>query len=324
MVFLVAAAFAIVLAPVARRVGLSAGLVDRGNDPLLNIHAGPVPVLGGAAVLAAAAGALPVSDGPVPATPFIALAVAFAAGMLDDIVSLGAMPRTLALVGAGAILVAGDVRLDAFGPLAVPATIALVLACANGVNFLDGQDGLAAGVAGIAALGLAGLAAGTGGFGVGLGLALAGALTGYLLWNRSPAKMFLGNGGVYALGVCLAALATEASADSGWRGVLGAAVCLGVVAFELVSTVARRARARSPLVRGDRRHSYDVLNETFGSRNAVTGSFWAVSAVLAGLGLAVDSIPFPAGAALAGLSCAIAAIAGERLWGRRAAEVTKE
>ncbi len=136
------------------------------------------------------------------------------------------------------------------------------VACCNAVNMVDGQDGLAAGLGAIAALGLAAVLA-AGAFATALPLALAGALAGFLVWNRPPARIFLGDGGAYAVGVLLAASAAQAT-SAGWHGLLAAGACLGVFAYELVATIARRLASSAPTVRGDRDHSYDRLAERAG------------------------------------------------------------
>jgi UDP-N-acetylmuramyl pentapeptide phosphotransferase/UDP-N-acetylglucosamine-1-phosphate transferase len=92
----------------------------------------------------------------------------------------------------------------------------------------------APGLVAIAGVGLALLVGGTGA----APLAATGAACGFLLWNRPPARAFLGDGGAYALGVLLVAGAADASA-SGWPGLLAAGACLGVFAYELLSTVVR-------------------------------------------------------------------------------------
>jgi UDP-GlcNAc:undecaprenyl-phosphate GlcNAc-1-phosphate transferase len=137
--------------------------------------------------------------------------------------------------------------------LAVLATVVLV----NAVNLLDGLDALASGVALAAAVGLAWV---TEGDGRALALALAGALAGFLVWNRPPARVYLGDGGAYLLGTVLAELWALSWRPGGSAGRPVAAVLL--VAVPLVDTgvaVLRRRRSGQPLFQGDRAHVYDQL-----------------------------------------------------------------
>ncbi len=316
MPFLGALVVSLVLTPLAAKLGSLGGIVDRpGND--LKIHAAPVPVLGGPAVVVAA---LAVAAGIGPGYPVaiaIGVGVALAAGLLDDLRPMPPWSRVVLLILAGAVLVAGGVRLDPLGVFAGAAMVLVTVACANATNLLDGQDGLVGGLGLVAALGLAALAAG----GVtssdaSLGLALAGSLAGFLVFNRPPARIYLGNGGAYAVGALLAVLAALVVADSGWKGVLTSGICLGVFVFELVLTTMRRIRTRRPMATGDRQHSYDLVAERIG-RTRSTFVFWGAGIVAAGLALLADTLG-TLGAAGVAVVGAVAAAAVWRRWSGRA------
>jgi UDP-GlcNAc:undecaprenyl-phosphate/decaprenyl-phosphate GlcNAc-1-phosphate transferase len=277
--FLTAFVVVAVLTPVSAAVGVRAGLVDRPGA--LKIHARPTPVTGGlAVVIGVLAGAL-LTDG---IDPWLvgAVVLVLVVGMLDDLRSLPPWTRLLAQAAAGGLLLAGGFEILP-GPLGPPALILATIAACNAVNMLDGQDGLASGLAGVAALGLAAIAAGAG---ASLALALAGALGGFLLWNRPPARIFLGDGGAYALGVLLTASASSPAPS--WRHATAALTCLGVFAFELVTTVLRRRRTDAGATRGDRLHTYDRLTVRTGSRWRSTLVLWAFGAVFALIGVAID------------------------------------
>jgi UDP-GlcNAc:undecaprenyl-phosphate GlcNAc-1-phosphate transferase len=170
-------------------------------------------------------------------------------------------------------------------------TAAIVVATANAMNLLDGQDGLAGGVSAIAAASIAGVTAAAGGVVVvALGLALAGGLGGFLVWNRPPAKVFLGNGGAYAVGAALASLAAGATELDGMRGAAAAGLCLAIPAVELVLTVARRLGSGTRLAQGDRLHSYDLVTSRVGVGRS-TLVFCCLGAVAGGLGIAAALTP---------------------------------
>jgi UDP-GlcNAc:undecaprenyl-phosphate GlcNAc-1-phosphate transferase len=213
-----------------------------------------------------------------------AVAVALGAGVADDVHPLPPWVRVQFQIAAGLLLGAGGFRFGPEGVVGVIGIVLLVLACTNAVNLLDGQDGLVGGLGAIAALGLGWLAEGDA---RALGLAVAGALTGFVVWNRPPARIFLGNGGAYALGVLLAVLVAAVTMSDGVRGVLGAGLCLGVFASELVTTVVRRLASGASLAEGDRRHSYDLLSARLGSRTGSTVAFWMVGALCAGVALMI-------------------------------------
>jgi UDP-GlcNAc:undecaprenyl-phosphate/decaprenyl-phosphate GlcNAc-1-phosphate transferase len=283
--FLIAAAVAVIASPVLAAAGKRLGLVDMPGE--LKIHGSPVPVTGGAAVVVAVfTGTALVGRGD----PWIAAAVCLAlgGGMVDDARPLPPWVRLVVQVAAGAVLAAGGSRLQPFGALGAPGLILATVACCNAVNMVDGQDGLAAGLGAIAALGIAGVLAASG-LEAALPLAVAGALIGFLAWNRPPARVFLGDGGAYAVGVLLTASAAQATAI-GWHGLLAAGVCLGVFAYELVATILRRLVSAEPTVRGDRDHSYDRLGVRIGSRTAATVVMWALGTLAALMGIAVSKM----------------------------------
>jgi UDP-GlcNAc:undecaprenyl-phosphate/decaprenyl-phosphate GlcNAc-1-phosphate transferase len=288
MPFLLGLALGLALVPAARWAGLATGLVDEPGDRL-RIHDRPVPLLGGVAVVAAALiAAVPSRAGLSPWVAGAAI-LALLVGLTDDMRPLPVWLRLAAQAAAGGLLVAGGLRLAPFGPLAAAAVVVLVLLAANAVNIIDGQDGLAGGLVAIATAALVGLAGWSARPPEGaLGLGLAGALVAFLVWNRPPARIFLGNGGAYALGTLLAALV--AGVSDGWAVLAAAAICLGVFAFELVFTVVRRFRAGEPVTAGDRRHSYDLLSEGIGGRIGSTLIFWGAGLLVGAAGLLVGTL----------------------------------
>ncbi|HEX9890532.1 MAG TPA: MraY family glycosyltransferase [Actinomycetota bacterium] len=310
MRFLIALAAAGVLTPVAGWAGRAVGLVDRPGA--LKIHLAPVPLTGGLAVVAVAIAVPALLGFPLPVAVLGAVLVALAAGTADDARPISPWLRLAVQVGAGLLLVAGGLRVAPFGILGAAGVVVVVIACTNAVNLLDGQDGLAGGLCAVAALGLASLnpALGTG------ALVLAGALCGFLLWNRPPARVYLGNGGAYAVGVLLAAMSVGAAGTS-WRGVLGAGAVLGVLVFEFTLTLARRIRARSAVAEGDRLHSYDLMARAVG-RGASTVAFWGLGLVAALVGLLLARGPLAAGAAAAAVTAVGGALLVARLWSRHA------
>jgi UDP-GlcNAc:undecaprenyl-phosphate GlcNAc-1-phosphate transferase len=284
--FLIAFAAAFVFCPVLAAVGMRLGLVDRPGA--LKIHRGSVPVTGGPSVVAAVllgVGLVGYGDVWVAAAACLALG----GGLIDDVRSLPPWARLMVQASAGAVLVAGGLRLEPLGELGGPGLVVATVACCNAVNMVDGQDGLAAGLGVIAAVGISAVLAATG-EAAALPLAVAGALAAFLVWNRPPARMFLGDGGAYAVGLLLATSAAQATAE-GWLGLLASGACLGVFAYELVSTIVRRLASAVPTVRGDRDHSYDRLGDRLGSRSTATLLMWASGVVAALVGLAVLKMP---------------------------------
>lgn len=315
--FLLALGLGVLLTPLAGLLGTRLGLVDRPDGGALKVHARPVPLTGGLAALASAAIALALLGGLPSPWSVTAVGVALAVGVADDRRPVAPWPRLLGLALAG-VLAALGAPLEPLGALRPVGTVLLVLACANGVNLLDGQDGLAGGLAALAALGL-GLVGSLASSGADVrpALAVAGGLLGFLVWNRPPARVFLGNGGAYAVGTWLALLVAEASEGGGWHGLLACGVVLGVFAFELASTVVRRVAAHASLASGDRDHSYDVVAAELGSRARATAAFLVAGGAAAGLGGLAAASGLGVTAAVGGAGAVLAGLWGVRLWRHR-------
>ncbi len=283
--FVIAAAISLVLTPAAIALGVRLGLIDRPGE--LKIHERPVPVTGGAAVAVAASVALAVS-GALDPWLLVALAIALVLGSVDDLRSISPALRLAGQSAVGMALVLAGFRFGPLGFLAAPALVLVVVATCNAVNVVDGQDGLAGGVAVLSALGLAAVLAREE-LSVTVPIVCAGAVAGFLVWNRPPARVFLGDGGAYVIAVLLSAGVGQAS-TVGWHGVLAAGACLGVFAYELLSSMARRLASRGPAMLGDRDHSYDRLARVLGSRAISTGVMLAVAGVAAAIGWAIAGL----------------------------------
>ena len=319
MPFFVAITLALVLTWAARWLGLATGLVDRPavadrppDEDELKIHTVPIPVLGGLGVVVAVLVALLATGSGVPALAVAGVVMATAIGLVDDARPQPASVRLVALAAAGVPIAVG-LPLDHIGFPARVGVVVLLLLLANAVNLMDGQDGLTGGLGAIASVGLGAVVAANGGDAV-LALVVAGALVGFLAWNLPPARVFLGNGGAYGLGALQTILAAQATEQHGWHGLLAAALCLGVFAFELTFTVVRRLVGSQRLATGDRRHSYDLLGRSRGNRDRSTLALWTLGAVSAGAGYASDQVSLAAAGAMLGVAFVIGTAAGGRLW----------
>lgn len=159
--------------------------------------------------------------------------------------------------------------------LAWVATTFWIVGLMNAVNWLDGVDGLAAGVGMIAALIFGWHALRIGQITVAaFPIALAGALAGFLAFNFPPARLFLGSAGVYLLGYNLATLA--------FLGPAKLATALLVLALPLLDGVWRiidRLRSgRNPLS-GDRGHLHFRLLDGGRSPRQIVLLYYGIAAL---------------------------------------------
>jgi len=274
--FAVGCGAALVLTPLARRVAMRAGIIDRPVG--LKIHTLPTPLMGGVAVYLAFALAtllvLPLSP------PVVGLLVgglaAVVVGVLDERFNLPVSLHAAGQVAVAFFTVVAGVGIvhtvsNPLGGLAapgirLPAVIGLIVTLLwlvgmmNTVNFLDGLDGLAAGITCLAAILLAVWAAEPQRFlltgnphheDLLLPLALAGALVGFLPYNWHVARIFLGDSGSMFLGLALGALSIVGPAK-----LATALLVLLVPVLDVAWAIVRRQLSGRSFLAGDKQHVY--------------------------------------------------------------------
>jgi phospho-N-acetylmuramoyl-pentapeptide-transferase len=248
-------------------------------------------IIGG--VLATLAG----HPGAVPA--IVALAVGGAIGAADDLSKLSrgsigiparlklpvqlvlAIPVTwLALSAAG--------WHEAWLPLPPPLLFVLgwvgVVAAANAVNITDGMDGLAGGLSVIAIAALVLFVPGAPAGEKAVAMTLCGALIAFLIYNRYPARVFMGDTGALAIGYGLAVFAIQ-------QGFLIVLPVIGLVfVLETLSVIIQVAYFKA--TGGRRVFKMTPIHYTFHhegwSENRIALSFWGAGLVsaLAAVGVA--------------------------------------
>lgn len=195
-------------------------------------------------------------------------------GLIDDRRALGALPKlgVMLLVSALAVVLT-DSRLltmldGAVGGswLSIAMTTLWLVAVINAINFMDNMDGLASGVVGLSGAMFLIAALLGGQWFVAMMLALVvGASVGFWVWNRPPARIFMGDGGSLVLGYMLGLLTVRTTyysapagggfeASDGWYALFMPLCVLAVPLYDMVSVTAIRiSQGRSPFV-GDTQH----------------------------------------------------------------------
>ncbi len=139
-------------------------------------------------------------------------------------------------------------------------TMVWVLGLTNGVNFIDGVDGLAAGVCAIAAGSLCLIEIPKAPWAAGVSAALCGACLGFLRFNFHPAKIYLGDAGALLLGFWLATISLAAAAKTAAATtLLLPLVVMGIPVLDTLWAIWRRTLARQPVWRADRGHLHHRL-----------------------------------------------------------------
>jgi UDP-N-acetylmuramyl pentapeptide phosphotransferase/UDP-N-acetylglucosamine-1-phosphate transferase len=164
----------------------------------------------------------------------------------------------------------------AAGWLAPPVTLCWLLFATNAMNFIDGLDGLAGGVAFIAAGFLAGIAATHDGwFAYAASLLLAAGIAGFLPFNFPRARIFMGDVGSQFCGFMLAVLAVVASRFQGLQlSFLLVPMLLSGVLFDVGFTLLRRALAGERVTAPHRGHLYQIAQRSGVPATAVTLVHW--------------------------------------------------
>ena len=229
----------------------------------------------------------PYFRGVIAASAAIAV-VAF----LDDLydwpftVKLGAQVLA-ALVAVGSGLYVEVYRIPYFGPLdigwlGIPATLVWILFATNAMNFIDGLNGLAAGVALIASAFLCLIAVEQGGWFIYFAaLMLAAGLLGFLPFNYPRARIFMGDVGSQFCGFVLAMLAVAASRfDAVELSFLIVPMLLSGVLFDVAFTLLRRGLAGEQVTVPHRGHLYQLAQRSGLPAIWVTAIHWG----FAGLG----------------------------------------
>jgi UDP-N-acetylmuramyl pentapeptide phosphotransferase/UDP-N-acetylglucosamine-1-phosphate transferase len=243
-------------------------LLDHPNER--SSHSVPKPRLGGAGIFAAflpAAVALGVIEGS-PARLFLVLAATAtisALGLVDDLRPLPARWRfALQLAAAAAVVTTGDAArasplLDHLPwPLPQLFLVVWIVWLTNLYNFMDGIDGLAGGQAVLACLGIAVAAFSIGTTTTGwLALLLGAASLGFLVFNFSPASIFMGDVGSTTLGFFFATVPFLPEARPIPIEVVGLALCLFVL--DATVTLIRRVTRRERWFEAHRTHYYQRL-----------------------------------------------------------------
>lgn len=283
------------------------GIMDVPLGEVKEVHSLPTPRLGGLAIFPAffaavlVAWLLPVeradtSEAVRTLGLLAGAAVVFLLGVWDDLRDLPPAPQFVVLALASALPVTTGVRLTAIpnplsgeqvvlpAALAVAVTVFWIVGAATTINWIDGLDGLAAGVVAIAAAILALRTLWLGQLSVALlPLALFGCCLGFLLFNRHPARIFLG-GGAYLLGYLIGAISLIGGPKSATL-----LLVLGVPIMDVGWRIVSRLRAHRLPVYGDRGHLHHRLFDLGLSQPQVVVLYYVVAALFGLLAVALPS-----------------------------------
>jgi UDP-GlcNAc:undecaprenyl-phosphate GlcNAc-1-phosphate transferase len=229
-----------------------------------------------------------------------------AMGLIDDLRSLAPWPRLIAQTVIGSVIAfvivnngtigtpfgGGDLAADAGNGswLNTLVTIVWIVGICNSINFFDNLDGAASGAIAIAALGVFFIAFDRGQELVSaLSIVTAGATIGFLMWNKSPAKIYMGDAGALFLGVIIsvATIRLNPGITPIWQSLAIPVMLLAVPLLDTcVAVFSRVARRLSPLTGGKDHLSHRLVRAGL-SRRVAAVSLWSASGVCAVMAVGV-------------------------------------
>ncbi|MFZ4639123.1 MAG: glycosyltransferase family 4 protein [Nodosilinea sp.] len=317
--FLISAGVVLLTTPIVRRIGLQSGQVDMPGGR--KVHQKPMVRLGGVSIFLGTFIALLVvwfsggfldSAGHHLAPPeeyqiwgvTIGGLAFFLIGLTDDLFGLSPLTRLVmqSVVAALAWQVGVSINfltIPFYGLVSLPAVISLpitviwLVGMANAINWIDGLDGLAAGVSGIAAaimlvvcLFMNQPAAAV------IAAALAGGALGFLRYNFNPAKIFMGDGGAYFMGFTLAGVGVIGLVKIvTTAAVLLPYLILAVPILDMSAVIVDRIRSgKSPFV-ADKRHLHHRLLNAGLSHRVTVVFIYILTLWVGSLALAFSGIP---------------------------------
>ena len=318
------ATFALVgfLTPVMRRIAIKQNVFDA-PTAAHKTHKEPVPYLGGVAIII---GVLVVTYGTALlknftsqnfwlATSVLApAAVLGVVGLIDDLRNLSPAPRfiiqTIAGIFTAWLLVSNNTVGNPTGSKVMDyiVTIVWIVGICNSINFFDNLDGGAAGTVAVSSIALFVLA--FNGHQIliaALASVTAGATIGFLLWNKSPARIYMGDAGALFLGILIATLTIrlKPDAETEWTSLATPVLLLAVPILDTtVAVISRLRRGVSPFQGGHDHLSHRLIRGGMSRRRSAI-SLWALSGLFALASIVITMTSKTTEQVIAGLGIAL-------------------
>jgi UDP-GlcNAc:undecaprenyl-phosphate GlcNAc-1-phosphate transferase len=209
-------------------------------------------------------------------------------GLWDDLKSLNPLPRFIGQSIAGLvvaiILIVNDNIGNPTGVTVLDAAITIlwIVGICNSINFFDNLDGGAAGTVAITAISLTYLAiTGDQYFIAALSIVVAGSTLGFLIWNRAPARIYMGDAGALFLGLLIATLTVRfnPSTDNSATSFAIPVLLLAIPILDTTVAVFSRLRRKVSPFQGGKDHLSHRLVRYGLSRKASALTLWLLSAL---------------------------------------------
>jgi UDP-GlcNAc:undecaprenyl-phosphate/decaprenyl-phosphate GlcNAc-1-phosphate transferase len=216
---------------------------------------------------------------------------ATALGVADDLIDLRPWVKLIGQLAIGYLMYRFEFRVERlsnpFGAefefwryMSIAGTVVWYALLMNGINMIDGLDGLAAGITAISALTLCAISMDIGQWFPGAAALITAAVClGFLPFNFKPASIFMGDAGSLLLGFLLASASLLSSTKApALLALLIPMLALGVPIFDTVFAFVRRTVSGQHPFRGDRRHLHHRFLELGFSEKRTVLTFYYLTA----------------------------------------------
>ena len=315
----------LLVTPIIKVVAIRVGAIDMPNGR--KVHKVPIPRLGGVGIFLGFAAAMLLTQpiGHQETGLLIGCTIIVLTGIADDILDLKPRTKLVAQIVAAVIVAFFGIRVEVIthpfgsvfhlGQWAIPVTVLWIIGVTNAINLIDGLDGLAAGTAVIAAVTMATVAGLEGRMLVsGFALILAAAVLGFLPYNFSPAKIFMGDSGSMFLGFTLAALAIQGlTKGATFISIVIPVIILGIPIFDTLFAIIRRYRNHRPIFEADKGHLHHRLLQLGLSHRQTVLSIYAVDCFLGFSAVILNILSTEQSIVALIIMASVILIAGERI-----------
>ena len=265
-------AFVAFLVPFIRKLAFYIGAIDIPGGR--HIHKKEMPKLGGLAIFSGflLGYMLFCNQTPLMISILIGGIIILLTGIFDDIKRLPASVQFIGQFLAASVVVfyGGIIMQDVsaygiylnFGIMAKPLTVIFIVAIMNCMNFVDGLDGLAAGISEIYFITISIIIYMTGiynGLDASLTLIMIGATLGFLIYNFHPAKIFLGNSGSMFLGYIISVVSLLGFKNVTITSFIVPILILAVPILDTLFAIIRRILKGQSPTKGDKQHLHHQL-----------------------------------------------------------------
>jgi UDP-GlcNAc:undecaprenyl-phosphate GlcNAc-1-phosphate transferase len=253
----------------------------------------PIPYLGGVAIagsITILTFAAVIKSNNTQATFPLAAMLLFPAlflgvvGLIDDLRTLQPMPRliiqTVTAIVVSVFLINTDTVAIHFDSTILDEVVMVIwiIGICNSINFFDNLDGGAAGTVAVSSLGIAAIALSEGQELISaLAIVTAGSTLGFLMWNKSPAKIYMGDAGALFLGVIVSVLTIRLNPGIApqWSSIALLPMLLAVPILDTcIAVFSRIKRGISPLTGGKDHLSHRLMRKGLSKRNTAF-ALWA-------------------------------------------------